>query len=197
MQHSQLDRSPIHRYLEQLLADLATVSGGELANYIPELMAANPAWLGIAIVTVDGHVYQVGDARQAFTIQSISKALTFGLALEDRGIDAVLSKVGVEPSGEAFNSISLEPISGRPLNPMINAGAIATTGMVAAKDGRTSMERILGAFSKYTGAPIGIDEKVYRSESETGHRNRAIAHLLYGHGILDQPPDDVLDLYFR
>lgn len=197
MQHSQLDRSPIHRYLEQLLADLATVSGGELANYIPELTAANPAWLGIAIVTVDGHVYQVGDARQAFTIQSISKALTFGLALEDRGIDAVLSKVGVEPSGEAFNSISLEPISGRPLNPMINAGAIATTGMVAAKDGRTSMERILGAFSKYTGAPVGIDEKVYRSESETGHRNRAIAHLLYGHGILDQPPDDVLDLYFR
>lgn len=197
MQHSQLDRSPIHRYLEQLLADLASLNDGALADYIPELTAANPAWLGIAIVTVDGHVYQVGDARQAFTIQSISKALTFGLALEDRGIDAVLSKVGVEPSGEAFNSISLEPVTGRPLNPMINAGAIATTGLVAAKDGRTSMERILGAFSRYTGAPVGIDEKVYRSESETGHRNRAIAHLLHGHGILDRSPDEVLDLYFR
>ena len=197
MPHSQLDRSPIHRYLEQLLADLAPLGGGALASYIPELTLADPAWFGIAIVTVDGHVYQVGDARQPFTIQSISKALTFGLALEDRGTDAVLAKVGVEPSGEAFNSISLEPVSGRPLNPMINAGAIATTGLVAAKDGRTSMERILAAFAKYTGSPVGLDEKVYRSESETGHRNRAIAHLLYGHGILDRSPDEVLDLYFR
>jgi glutaminase len=197
MRHSQLDRSPIHRYLEHLLGELSTLSGGELASYIPELTLANPEWLGIAIVTVDGHVYQVGDARQSFTIQSISKAITFGLALEDRGVDTVLGKVGVEPSGEAFNSISLEPVSGRPLNPMINAGAIATTGLVAAKDGRTSMERILGAFSKYTGAAVGIDEKVYRSESDTGHRNRAIAHLLYGHGILDRSPEDVLDLYFR
>lgn len=197
MTRSKLTESPIHSYLEKLLADLESVTGGQLATYIPELARADANWLGIAIVTVDGHVYQVGDARQPFTIQSISKALTYGLALEDRGIDAVLAKVGVEPSGEAFNSISLESDSGRPFNPMINAGAIATTGLIADRDGHPPMDRILAAFSRYTGRQVAIDETVYRSESTTGHRNRAISHLLYGHGILDREPEEVLDLYFR
>lgn len=197
MIRSEFESSPIHRYLEKLLADLGNITGGEVASYIPELTHADPGWLGIALVTVDGHVYQVGDARQPFTIQSISKAITYGLALEDRGIDAVLAKVGVEPSGEAFNSISLEPNSGRPLNPMINAGAIATTGLIAAKDGQSPMARMLATFARYTGAAVGIDEKVYASESATGHRNRAISHLLYGHGIVDREPEEVLDLYFR
>ena len=197
MTGSVFNDSPIHSYLERLLTDLSGMSGGDLADYIPELCSANPDWLGIAIVTVDGHVYQVGDARQPFTIQSISKALTYGLALEDRDVDTVLSRVGVEPSGEAFNSISLESDSGRPMNPMINAGAIATTGLIRDRDGRAPMERILAAFSRYTGSPVGIDEKVYRSESETGHRNRAISHLLYGYGILDRNPEEILDLYFR
>ncbi len=189
--------SPVQRYLDQLYADLLEMRGGEVASYIPELTRADPSWLGIAMVTVDGHVYQAGDSRQPFTIQSISKAITYGLALEDRGLDAVLAKVGVEPSGEAFNSISLEPGSGRPLNPMINAGAIATTGLVESKLGALPMSRILDTFGRYTGRHMDIDESVYRSESDTGHRNRAIAHLLYGHGIVDRTPEEVLDLYFR
>ena len=192
-----LQLSPVQQYLEKLYTELLQITGGEVASYIPELTRADPSWLGIAMVTVDGHVYQVGESRQQFTIQSISKAITYGLALEDRGLDAVLAKVGVEPSGEAFNSISLEPGTGRPLNPMINAGAIATTGLVDAKPGTPPMARILDTFAHYTGRSMEIDEKVYRSESETGHRNRAIAHLLYGHGIVDRTPEEVLDLYFR
>jgi len=192
-----LELSPVQRYLEQLHAELLAITDGEVASYIPELTRADPAWLGLALVTVDGHVYQAGDSRQGFTIQSISKAITYGLALEDRGLETVVSKVGVEPSGEAFNSISLEPTSGRPLNPMINAGAIATTGMVAAQPGADPMARILQTFARYTGRPMTLDEQVYRSESETGHRNRAIAHLLYGHGIVERAPEEVLDLYFR
>ncbi len=189
--------SPVQRYLERIHEELLDMTGGEVADYIPELTRADPSWLGIAMVTVDGHVYQVGDSRQDFTIQSISKAITYGLALEDRGLEHVLSKVGVEPSGEAFNSISLEPETGRPLNPMINAGAIATTGLIAAKPDAPPMTRILETFGRYTGRSMDIDEKVYRSESETGHRNRAISHLLFGHGILDRTPEEVLDLYFR
>ena len=135
MNRRALELSPVQRYLEQLHAKLLRTTGGKVASYIPELTHADPAWLGIALVTVDGHVYQVGDSREPFTIQSISKAITYGLALEDRGLDHVVSRVGVEPSGEAFNSISLEPETGRPLNPMINAGAIATTGMVEARRG--------------------------------------------------------------
>ena len=189
--------SPVQSYLEKLHAALLEIKSGELASYIPELTKADPGWLGIALVTVDGHVYQVGDSRQQFTIQSISKAITYGLALEDRGLEYVTSRVGVEPSGEAFNSISLEPETGRPLNPMINAGAIATTGMVKEVAGKSGMSRILEAFSGYTGHPLRVDEDVYRSESNTGHRNRAISHLLFGHEILDRNPEEVLDLYFR
>lgn len=192
-----LQLSPIQSYLEQLHADLLSNSAGEVASYIPELTRADPAWLGIALVTVDGHVYQAGDSREAFTIQSISKAFTYGLALEDNGLDHVLGKVGVEPSGEAFNSISLEEETGRPMNPMINAGAIATTGLVKGGDKGDPMQRILETFGRYTGRDLKIDETVYRSESETGHRNRAIAHLLLGNGIIDREPEEVLDLYFR
>ena len=192
-----LQLAPVQRYLEELYAKLLEMDQGEVASYIPELTRADPSWLGIALVTVDGHVYQVGESRQSFTIQSVSKAITYGLALEDRGLDHVVGKVGVEPSGEAFNSISLEPDTGRPLNPMINAGAIATTGMIKAQPGADPMQRILETFARYTGRPVEIDEKVYRSESDTGHRNRAIAHLLYGHGIVDRAPEEVVDLYFR
>ena len=197
MSGKALGISPVQRYLEQLHEQLLGITDGEVASYIPELTSADPAWLGLAVVTVDGQVYQAGDSRQPFTIQSISKAITYGLALEDRGLEHVVSRVGVEPSGDAFNSISLEPATGRPVNPMINAGAIATTGMVDGKPGNDRMSRMLETFSRYTGHPMNIDEKVYRSESETGHRNRAIAHLLYGHGILDREPEEILDLYFR
>src|SRR5690606_15375678 len=103
---------------------------GEVASYIPELASADPGWFGISMVTADGSVYEVGDTRREFTIQSISKPLTFALALETVGEEVVREHVDVEPSGEAFNSINLQPGTGRPLNPMVNAGAIATTSLV-------------------------------------------------------------------
>src|SRR5262245_47036328 len=106
--------SPIQTYLERLHARYASLRAGQVATYIPELGKADPNWFGIAIATIDGHVYEVGDSRQPFTIQSISKPITYGMALEDRGRDAVLAKVGVEPSGDAFNSISLAPDTGCP-----------------------------------------------------------------------------------
>jgi glutaminase len=192
-----LANSPVQHYLERLHADLRSLVDGEVASYIPELTRADPNWLGIALVTVDGHVYQVGDSRQTFTVQSISKAISYGLALEDRGLSEVLAKVGVEPSGEAFNSISLEAGTGRPLNPMINAGAIATTGLLKHDEGCDPLQHLLEAFSRYCNRTLQIDESVYLSERETGHRNRAIAHLLLGNGILDRSPDEVVDLYFK
>ena len=184
-------------YLEALHSEFEQLNDGAVASYIPELLKADPAWFGIAVVTVDGHVYQVGDSRQPFTIQSISKAITYGLALEDRGVEAVLRKVDVEPSGEAFNSISLEPGTGRPRNPMINAGAIATVGLVDGETPDARFRRILQCYEKYLGHPATIDEDVYRSEKSTGHRNRAIAYLLHNSNIIEKDTDDVLDVYFR
>src|SRR5213075_2782657 len=110
-------------------------------NYIPELAKANPDWFSICLVTTSGAVYEVGDSGQTFTIQSISKPFVYGLALEDNGRERVLQKVGVEPTGDAFNSISLDPGTGRPRNPMINAGAIATTSLIAGKSRNTRLRR--------------------------------------------------------
>jgi glutaminase len=197
MDAKSLDFSPLQRYLEDLHRSLKDYREGEVASYIPELLRADPDWFGITIATVDGHVYQVGDTQQPFTIQSISKAFVYGLALEANGLDKMAARVDVEPSGEAFNSISLRPDTGRPLNPMINAGAIATAAMVDGDDCETKIERILECFARYTGHPLEIDEEVFQSEKETGHRNRAIAHLLRGFGILDDPPEGILDVYFQ
>ena len=188
---------PLTRALERLHARFRDVNDGKVADYIPELAKAKPEWFGICVATTDGRVYEVGDTRQPFTIQSISKPLVYGLALEDRGRDAVLARIGVEPTGDAFNSISLEPGTGRPLNPMINAGAIAAASLVAGRSDEDRFHRILSTFSIYAGRQLGIDQVVYESERDTGHRNRAIGHMLRNFDILGEHPDGPLDVYFR
>jgi glutaminase len=196
MPEEERERSPIHQYLMGLHARHAGRRDGEVATYIPELARAEPDRFAICLATTDGHVYEVGDAHQRFTIQSISKPLTYGLALGDRGLDAVLKRIGVEPSGDAFNSISLEPGSGRPLNPMINAGAIAAASMVAGHSPQDKIDRLLAVYSLYAGRALDIDTAVFESERDTGHRNRAIGHMLRNFDIVDDP-DPALDLYFR
>jgi glutaminase len=188
--------SPIHDYLAGLLERFTALDGGAVATYIPELAQSNPADFGICIVTLDGAVYEVGDTRVPFTIQSMSKPLTYGLALERLGAEAVHRRVGVEPSGDPFNEISLAPTTGAPVNAMINAGAIGCAGMIAALDDRP-LELLLDAYSRYAGRKLELDEAVYLSERATGHRNRAIAHLLGSFDLLDVTPEEAVDLYFR
>jgi glutaminase len=189
--------SPIQRYLDSLHRRHAAERAGRVATYIPELAHADPDWFGICVATPDGHVYEAGDTSIPFTIQSISKPFAYGLALEDRGRTHVRAKVGVEPTGEAFNSIRLDAASGCPLNPMVNAGAIATTGLVAGNSAGDRLHRLLTTLSLYAGRPLELDLDVYRSERDSGHRNRAIAHLLRNFSILEDDPEDPLDLYFR
>ncbi len=189
--------SPLQDTLDELHRRFAALSTGEVASYIPELSKAVPDHFAICVATVDGHVYAAGHADTPFTIQSISKPFVYGLALADRGLDDVMSCVGVEPSGDAFNAISLEAGSGRPRNPMINAGAIATAAMVAGDDSSMKMARTVEFLSRFAGTSLDIDDAVYRSERDTGHRNRAIAYLLRNAGILENDVDDVLDRYFR
>ncbi|WP_072687714.1 glutaminase A [Rhodococcus marinonascens] len=170
---------------------------GTLADYIPELAAVAPDSFGICVATVDGHVYEVGDTRLPFTIQSISKPFTYALALADCGADAIATKIDVEPSGEAFNEISLDPHTERPRNPMINAGAITAAALVAGPDVDSRFERIRRAYSRYAGRALTFNDSVYASESRTGHRNRAIGHMLRSFGIIAGNPDEAVDLYFR
>ena len=126
----------------------------------------------------------------------MSKPFTYGVALQDRGLAEVLSKIGVEPTGDAFNSISLDPTTGCPLNPMINAGAITAASLVAGHSPEDRIERLLAAYSTYAGRRLAIDPDVYESERATGHRNRAIGHMLRTFDILSGDPEPALDLYF-
>ena len=190
-------QSPIQFFLEALHARFAGVTDGQVATYIPELAKTDPDLFGICLATADGFLYEVGDSRHEFTVQSISKPFVYGLALDDNGVQHMLTKTGVEPSGDAFNAISLHRATGRPFNPMINAGAIATTGQVRSDSPRQRITRILEMFGRYTGHPMRIDEAVYDSENRTGHRNRAIGHLLRNFDILDDDPTATVDAYFQ
>lgn len=188
---------PITALLHEALEDVRPQTGGATADYIPQLAAADPDRLALAVVGPRGRVRAVGDADHEFTIQSISKPFVLALALADRGRDEVMRRVGAEPSGEPFNAISLEPGTGRPANPMVNAGAIATSGLIpgGGVDERTA--RIVDGLSAFAGRSLWVDEQVYASESATGDRNRALAHLLRSHGIIDGPVDTAVESYFR
>ena len=192
-----MNQSPLHNYMAELHQKYADMASGTVADYIPELTKADPDWFGIVLVTVDGHIYAVGDTDIPFTLQSISKPFTYGIALEDKGPERIRNKINVEPSGEAFNRISLEHGTGRPRNAMINAGAIATVSQINGDSSREIFSRILEKFSMFAGKNLEIDNDVYLSEKNTGHRNRAIAHMLLNSGVIDGDPEEILDVYFK
>lgn len=189
-------RPPLRRFLTDCYDEFRADRSGELADYIPELKRANPDHFGVALVTIDGHVYEVGDSAVPFTIQSVSKAFVFALALEMVGEERVAATIGVEPSGEAFNSIRLTN-DNRPFNPMVNAGAIACSGLIYEVDGKGAFERVRSKLSQFAGRELGVDEAVHASETATGNRNRAIAWLLRNYAVLPDDVDAVLDVYFR
>ncbi|MDE0775728.1 MAG: glutaminase [Nocardioides sp.] len=189
-------RSPIPDYLLEVL-DSCGADAGAVADYIPELAAANPERFGICVATVDGAVYAAGDADVEFTIQSMSKPFTYALALADRGVAEMDERVGVEPSGEAFNEISLDPETGRPRNAMINAGALLTHSLVDGEDAAARSQRVLAGFSRFAGRDLVVDESAFSSEFASAHRNLGMAHLLKASGVLECDPVEVVEGYTR
>ncbi|MFN5195322.1 MAG: glutaminase A [Cyanobacteriota bacterium] len=194
---SPIRSSLVQQVLAQQLDELRDCRDGQVADYIPELARADPEDFGIVVATPQGRIYAVGDADKPFTIQSISKPFMYGLALKQLTPAAMATKVGVEPSGDAFNAISLDPSTGIPRNPMINAGAIATAAQVWQHDRDRAEAITLAFFSALAGRPLAVDQAVYASERDTGHRNRAISHLLRNAGVIEGDPEAGLDLYFR
>jgi glutaminase len=188
----------VQSFIAQLHQALQGITDGQVATYIPELAKANPDWFGISIVTLDGRTFDVGDVTQKFTIQSMSKVFVYGMALEDYGRQNLLKKVGVEPTGDPFNSlIRLDEDSKRPDNPMVNAGAIATTSLITGQDPADRLNRMLAMFQRYVGHEVFVDVSTFVSERSTGHRNRAMAHLMLNFGMIDEHIDEALDLYFQ
>jgi glutaminase len=187
---------PLLRFLNVCYEDFAADNGGEVACYIPELGKANPKHFGLGLATLDGHVYEAGDSRVPFTIQSISKPFVFALALDRLGAARVESAIGVEPSGDPFNSIRLNA-ENHPFNPMVNAGAIACSGLMLEAEGDAAFETIRAALGRFAGRELDVNEAVYASESATGDRNRAIGYLLRNSGVIREDVGKVLDVYFR
>lgn len=188
-------------FLENLIENNRQyVEHGKLASYIPELEKANKEDLGIYIVTLDGKEFGAGEYKKKFTIQSISKVITLMLAILDNGKDRVFSRVGVEPTGDSFNSIvSLErKPSKKPFNPMVNSGAILTTSLIEGSSEEEKFKKILEFTRKVTGNDkIELNEEVYLSEKETGDRNRALAYFMKSNGVIEGNIDDIVDLYFK
>lgn len=173
---------------------------GQVASYIPELKKAKRDDLGICIIDKDNNVYKAGNCDTKFTIQSVSKTIVLAMALMDNEWQYVFSKVGMEPSGDPFNSImKLETNdTKKPCNPMINAGAIVTTSLIKGSTLEEREERMLKFFRRMArNENIGINYEVYKSEKMTGDRNRAMAYLLKNDGFIDGDVDEVLELYFK
>src|SRR3984957_2347201 len=189
-------KSPLLRFLTACHADFSAETGGTVADYIPELGKADPDHFGISLATLDGHVYEVGDTKIPFTIQSISKPFVFALALDTLGAAKVESKIGVEPSGDPFNSIRLNA-DNHPFNAMVNAGAIPCSGLIREAKGEAAFDYIRAALSRFAGRELGVDEAVFASENATGDRNRAIGYLLRNSGVIRQEVAAVLEVYFR
>ncbi|MGE4428689.1 MAG: glutaminase A, partial [Solirubrobacteraceae bacterium] len=191
--------------MSSLVTDLLTAvrdacagdRSGTVADPVPELGMIDPEAFGICVATADGYLYEVGDTRSPFPIQSISKAFTYGLALRDVGTDAVGDKIDVEPSGDAYNEISLDHETGHPRNPMINAGAIAAASLVAGDTAAERFVRVHRAYSAFADRDLQLSDEIYAAEVRTGHRNRAIAHMLREFGILEGDPIDALEVYLR
>ena len=176
-----------------------SAKNGRVASYIPELAKSDPRDLAVSVTLLDGTTYSVGESNKRFTLQSISKLFSLLIALIDQGPAAVFSVVGKEPTGDPFNSIvKLEMISShKPLNPMINAGAIAVSSLISGEDVAARLDKILTLLKRMAGnETIAVNRRVYQSERETAHRNRALAYFMKDSGILKGDAEEILDLYF-
>lgn len=190
--------------MEKLLEEIieinkSLVSEGKLADYIPALSSVDPYKIGVTIADLEGNIYSAGDWDQKFTIQSISKVLSLMLAIFDNGEDEVFKRVDYEATEEPFNTLfKLDfPHTIKPVNPMINAGAIVVTSLIKGGEGE-KFDRLIKFYKEITGnSEIDYDKEVYRSEKATGDKNRAIAYLMKSRNFIDGDVEEILDLYFK
>jgi glutaminase len=174
------------------------VDDGDMADYIPALAQVSPRLFGVAVAGVEGGIFSAGDAGHELSIQSVSKPFVFALVCQAIGHDAARQKLGVNSTGMSFDSVlAIELSQHRTMNPMVNAGAIATTSLVPGATAEEKWQHIHHGLSAFAGHRLSLDSDVYESETATNQRNRGIAHLLDGYGRLHFDPDETTDLYTR
>ena len=202
---AQTKRSPVAPNREQVqttvneaYTDFKNDMSGKNADYIPELAKVDPKLFGVAIVTTDNQSLAVGDVTQPFSIQSISKVFTLALAMDELGPDKVFQKIGSEPTGRAFNSpdavVDMPTHTG---NPLVNAGAIATTSLISGKTADEKWNKILSFYSKIAGEKLALLKDVYKSEAATNTGNKALAMLLAKYDRIYADPFESVDVYTK
>ncbi len=194
-----MNKIKLNTLLERILNNkINSYKNGKVASYIPALSKVKPNLASTVLIDMSGEFYKAGDWNHKFTIQSISKPLVLALAIMELGEEAVFKRVGVEPTGEEFNSINKLVGHPKPFNPMINAGAIAVTSLIRENKLDNCFDLLLNFFKKVTGNKnIKLNEKVYMSEKMTADRNRSLAYFLKDNRIIKGDVEESLDLYFK
>jgi glutaminase len=173
-----------------------TLKEGANADYIPALAKVDPNIYGIALVTVDGQVFTMGDVKSEVSIQSISKVFTLAKVIEEQGVDAIENNMGVDATGQVFNSIvAVEQYKGAEMNALVNPGAITATSMVKGASREEIWKKILGWYGDFAGRPLSVNQEVFKSESDTNQRNQAISMLMYAYGHIKANPLQATDIY--
>jgi glutaminase len=195
MQPSAAD---LQRVVNEAYAKFKDDKTGKNADYIPYLASVPSNLFAVVIVTADGQVFSAGDIDYAFSIQSCSKVFTMAQVMQESGEDAVFKKIGVEPTGMPFNSVvALGMNKNRAVNPLVNAGAMASVSMVKASSASERWDKILAYQSKFAGAKLKLIDEVYKSESDSNFRNRGIAWILYNNENLFCDPPEATDVYTK
>jgi glutaminase len=188
----------VQRVVTEAYERYRATTDGVVADYIPALAAAAPDLFGISVVGARGRSFEIGDVDTRFSIQSVSKPFVFALVCEDVGYDAARQHLGVNSTGMPFNSLlAVELNTTRTMNPLVNAGAIATTSLVSGGTAEEKLARIQQGLSAFAGRELTVNEDVYTSEAASNMRNQGIAHLLHSYGKLYFDPDEATDVYTR
>jgi glutaminase len=194
--HAQMNAADIQKAVDAAYAKYKDSTDGKNADYIPALAKVDPKIYGIALVTTDGKMYTAGDLKSEVSIQSISKVFTMAYVMQQSGPDALKDNMGVDATGQAFNSITaIEQYKGAEMNPLVNPGAITTTSMVKGANRAEIWGKILSTHSDYAGRQLGVNQEVFKSEAETNQRNQAIAQLMYAYGHIKDNPAQACDIY--
>ena len=188
----------IRTALDNAYAYAKTVQGGKNASYIPALAQVPSDLLAIAVVTVNGDLLTAGSADAPFAIESISKAFNLAYVMDLIGMKQLRAKIGADPTGEPFNSVmAIELHGGKPLNPLVNAGAMATVSLVNGSDSDEIWGNMIHNFNNFANTALTVNQEIYKSESATNQHNRGIAWLLDSYGYFYNTPPMIVDLYTR
>ena len=197
--------SPVAPQAAQVQADVTKAydlykadTSGKNADYIPFLAQVDSKMFGVAVVSTDNKVFTIGEKKYLFSIQSISKVFTLALAMEELGHEKVFERIGSEPTGRAFNDVkSVVDVPTHTGNPLVNAGAIATTSLISGKNADEKWNKILAFYSKAAGEPLHLIDEVYKSEAATNAGNKALAMLLGKYDRIYADPIESVDIYTK